>query len=382
MKILCNRKIALTGAVAGFLLLDCSGGMIKETKKQAVYNMSYPLSHVIVFTSTHDGNWEIYTVQTDTGKLSRLTESLLEEEGPAPSKDGKQLAFVSRRDGDYEIYVMAMDGTGQKRLTFSKGVDEGPVWVNDNSKILFESARDGNWEIYIMNPDGTHQVNLTNTESDEADPILSPDGNRVLFKSKRDGKWRLYAMQIDGSNLIPLAESEYVEGAHDDPTWSPDGKQIAFVSNRDGDSEIYRMDIPEANYANDNVHHTSAQNLTHHPARDDDPVWSPDGRRIAFVSDRGGDRKIYVMNLDASTQVLASPVPIERGSPRWSPDGQWIAYIAREGRGPFIQLVNVDHQEYRKLAIRDGKKAEVQWVPTNVQLLTITHKDKRNGKES
>jgi Tol biopolymer transport system component len=366
-------RVALTGIIAGVVLLGCSGGMTKEAKIQMIHNVDYPLSREIVFTSTHDGNWEIYTVLTDTGKVSRLTESFLEEEGLAPSKDGKQLAFVSRRDGDYEIYVMGMDGTNQRRLTFSSGVDEGPVWLSDNSKILFESARDGNWEIYIMNADGTHQMNLTNTESDEADPVLSPDGNRVLFKSKRDGAWRLYTMQIDGSNLIPLAESEYVEGAHDDPAWSPDGKHIAFVSNREGNSEIYRMDISGTNYPNNNVHHISVQNLTQHPARDEDPVWSPDGRRIAFVSDLEGDRKVYVIYLDASAQILVSPVPIEEGSPRWSPDGQWIAYIAREGRGSFIQLVNVDRQEYGRLAMSDGKKAEVQWVPHRERTFSITH---------
>jgi Tol biopolymer transport system component len=379
MKAFFNYRFTMTAIFAGMVLLDCSGGMIMESKQPMIRNVDYSLSREIVFTSTHDGNWEIYAVLTDTGKVSRLTESFLEEEGLAPSKDGKQLAFVSRRDGDYEIYVMAMDGTGQKRLTFSLGVDEGPVWLNDNSKIIFESARDGNWEIYIMNPDGTHQVNLTNTESDEADPILSPDGNRVLFKSKRDGKWRLYAMQIDGSNLIPLAESEYIEGAHDDPTWSPNGKQIAFVTNRDGNPEIYRMDIPMTNDISNSVLHKSVKNLTGHPARDENPVWSPDGKRIAFVSDRGGDRKVFIMNPDSSMQVQVSPISIEDGTPRWSLDGQWIAYIAREDSGPFIQLVNVDHQEYRKLAIRDGKKAEVQWVPHKERTLTITHKDERNG---
>ena len=142
MKACFNYRFSMIAIFAGMMLLDCSGGMIKESKKQMIRNVDYLFSREIVFTSTHDGNWEIYLVRADTGKLSRLTQSFLEEEGLAPSSDGKRLAFVSRRDGDYEIYVMAMDGTGQKRLTFSSGVDEGPVWLNDNSKILFESALD------------------------------------------------------------------------------------------------------------------------------------------------------------------------------------------------------------------------------------------------
>ena len=360
------------GIFFGLPLWGCALGGLEQVPDQSMGNAGYPESQSIVFTSKHDGNWEIYSVRTETGRVSRLTETFLEEEGIAPSADGKHLAFVSQRDGDYEIYIMALDGSHQKRLTFSQGVDEKPVWLMDDSKILFESARDGNWEIYIMNADGTQQMNLSRTPEDEADPVLSPDGNRVVFKSKRDRLWQLYVMDIDGANVIPLADSEYREGAYDDPVWSPDGRQVAFVSNRDSNSEIYIMEVPEPNPFLRGEAGTSSgfisvpQNVTRHPARDENPVWSPDGSQIALVSDRHGVRKVYIVRPDGTGLSPLSSVPIYNGTPQWSPDGRWIAYIARNPRGPFIQLVNVADGRHGRLADRGGEKAELQWVPKAV----------------
>ena len=75
-------------------------------------------------------------------------------------------------------------------------------------------------------------------------------------------------------------------------SWSPDGRRIAFVSDRDGNDEVYVI----------NVDGSGLRNLTRNPARDGHPAWSSDGRTIGFVSNRGGNRDIYVMNADGSGQ--------------------------------------------------------------------------------
>jgi Tol biopolymer transport system component len=318
----------------------------------------------IVFTSRQGSNWEVFRIRTDTGRLTRLTHTLLEEEAASPSFDGEKVAFVSKRDGDYEIYVMNLDGKGQQRLTFSDGVDEKPTWVRGASKILFESARDGNWEIYIMDVDGHNQLNLTQTKADEADPVLSPGGERVLFKSMRDGAWRLYLMDLDGARVIPLESSTYQEGALDDPVWSPDGNEFVFVSHEDGNAELYKASFGEYDDLKHPVGIVNLKRLTNHPAADESPVWSPDGRRILFVSDRNGSRRVHVMDPDGSYRGLLSPVPILGGGlPRWSEDGAWVAYAAKGGLGPGIQVVNARDGRHFWIEIDADEISDLEWVP-------------------
>ena len=81
-------------------------------------------------------------------------------------------------------------------------------------------------------------------------------------------------------------------GTHSAPAWSPDGRKIAFTSERDGNSEVYVM----------NANGSGQRNLTRDPAYDADPTWSPDGRKIAFVSNRDGSYQVYDMNADGSGQ--------------------------------------------------------------------------------
>lgn len=91
--------------------------------------------------------------------------------------------------------------------------------------------------------------------------------------------------------------------------WSPDGRKIAFVSYRDGNMEIYVM----------NADGSGVTRLTNHPGSDAHPAWSPDGRKIAFQSDRDGNSEIYVMNADGSGVTRLTYSPAYDGEPAWSP---------------------------------------------------------------
>ena len=101
----------------------------------------------------------------------------------------------------------------------------------------------------------------------------------------------MYVVNADGSGgAEPHAEAE--GAAYAAPAWSPDGRKIAFASERDGNSEIYLM----------NADGSGQRNLTRNLAYDGDPAWSPDGRKITFVSNRDGRYEVYVMNADGSGQ--------------------------------------------------------------------------------
>ena len=106
------------------------------------------------------------------------------------------------------------------------------------------------------------------------------------------------------------------------PAWSPDGRKLAFVSDRDGPFGVYTPEIHVVN-----ADGSALRNLTRNPAHDSDPVWSPDGQQIAFVRNCG----VYVMNADGSGQQNLTRNTARDLSPAWSPDGQQIAFERRLG---------------------------------------------------
>ena len=278
----------------------------------------------IAFSSTRDGNSEIYVMDADGKNPRRLTNNDFPDTNPSWSPDGRRIIFVSDRNkhiaaeegpimvdggiivGDMrkrpQIYVMDADGKNQQRLSNEFVAEWQPSWSPDGRRIVFTSSgamevAGGHWRIYVMDADGRNKQNLSNEGEDDYYPSWSPDGERIAFVSIRDGRGNLdiYVMNADGSNQQRLTEQPDHEW---EPSWSPDGERIAFTASRLPDvfpanSDIYVIDADGEN----------RRKLTRNPSRNTNPSWSPDGKRIVFVSNRDGNYEIYVMNADGARQV-------------------------------------------------------------------------------
>ena len=168
-------------------------------------------------------------------------------------------------------------------------------------------------------------------------------------------------MNADGSGLENLTREW---GLVVEPVWSPDGQKIAFTSERDGNWEVYVM----------NADGTGQRNLTRNAANDflwpSSSSWSPDGRKIVFGRDRNGDGSsddIYVVNADGSGQRRLTQ---DGQRPLWSPDGQKIAFRSKRNGNDDIYVMNPDGSGQRNLThnparIDDG----LAWSPAQKKAL-------------
>jgi TolB protein len=235
------------------------------------------------------------------------------------------------------------------------------------SQIAFVSYPDGSYlnrEIYLINLDGNNFRNLTSNGADDYDLTWSPDGNLIAFVSNRDGNEEIYLLDIERSisvNLTRNAAADY------SPVWSPTGNQLAFVTDREGRSEIYLFDFDLQ----------SLHNLTTYPYEDVFPVWSPDGKQIIFISYyRGSDsvRDVYTVNIQTGETIqLANldPKQLEISgpivNPIWSPDGKLIAFFVRYDGRHKLFMMNADGTNLQ--SFNPEIFGSVVWSPDSQQLL-------------
>ena len=190
------------------------------------------------------GGSVIYTVAVNGGTSKRITPI-----GPSYlhgwSPDGKSLVFCGERNGEFDVYKIPASGGNELRLTNAKGLDDGPEYTPDGMFIYFNSVRSGLMQIWRMKPDGSNQEQITNDSCNNWFAHISPDGkwfDYITFLPEETPAGihppykhvYLRLLPIDGNGKPKVLAYFYGgQGSMNTPNWSPDGKRIAFISNSD-----------------------------------------------------------------------------------------------------------------------------------------------------
>ncbi len=235
--------------------------------------------------------------------------------------------------------------------------------------IAFASNRSGNFEIYLLNPRTLTVSNITQHPAQDMAPAIGPRG-LLAWASDRTGNWEIFVGDIYGRNVRRLTNHSALD-FH--PTWSADGTRVAFASDRESPDGLptYDMDIFSIN-----VNRTGLIQMTDAPTQEHHPAWSYDSRKIAYTSDAGGARSIWVMNADGGNPTRMTEPTSSELFPAWSPDNQWVIYSKiTPGGTQELEAIHTDRFTVQP-ATRpqnpndpDFLKAEPSWSPDGKQVV-------------
>ncbi|MEZ8217842.1 WD40-like Beta Propeller Repeat [Candidatus Fervidibacteria bacterium JGI MDM2 SSWTFF-3-K9] len=338
----------------------------------------------IVFSSNRDHRFaQICLLEVETGYVRRLTSDETSLHSPTFSPDGRYIVFCRggtswwrkgyRGSANSEIWRLPITINGDRittgkpeRLTYYEGNDWFPM-VSPDGTLYFVSDRTGVFNIWRMPLSGTRDKGqwtgkakveqVTNHADRVLYPNLSRDGRFIVYEHDfslwvvptRGGKPKrltIFAPSDEPQNRLQrlTLTSQATQFA-----LSPDGKQVAFVVR----GEIFVVNVERGG---------EAKRITDHPYRDFDIDWSPDGRKLAFISERDGNREVYIVDVRTrELRRLTNTPDAAESNPEWSPTGNYVAFV----RGPFgRQLCWVDVNTGEERVVVEGPFiGEFAWSP-------------------
>ena len=336
-------RYKLTIAILSIILIACQSSGLSGSS--------------ILYISEKDGNPEIYSMDKNGNNNLRLTNSSKEENNPKLSPDGNNISFISTKNSIRELWMMDFEGNQEKLLSRKGESVEDFFWSPDSTKISYKGK----------SADGQHDINVYSVSDGTINEVTNNSSIEKLGNWSPDGEWIVYSviktdqMLDDGDNRVGIFkknpqgvdEVRLTENFEDhDPLWSPDGKHIAFLSTRGGDDlDIYVI----------NADSKEETNITVSQGNDYDYYWSPDGKRIVFISEREDNPEIFVADISLNEKpVRLTDNMSTESSPIWK-DGKIIFVSDSDGDTDIYSMTPSDGSGQKRLTNSDQSERSPSW---------------------
>jgi Tol biopolymer transport system component len=333
----------------------------------------------VVYAGEGAGNRDIYLQSTSGQTPINLTQSsAADDEQPAFSPDGEQIVFRSGRDGG-GLFVMGRTGEAVRRVTRA---GFNPAWSPDGTHIAYTTMRtelrpqnsEGLSELWIVSADGSNSRRLV--DDDTLQPSWSPRGHRIAYGGRlgieRQGD--LMTVAVTGGTSVPVTNDRFRDW---NPLWSPDGRYLYFLSDRAGSMNIWRIAIDEA---------------SGRPQGDPEPITSPapfaahlsiaaDGKRLAYSSVLE-TQNIYKLNIDpVAGEAIGQPEPVTTGTRFWSspdpaPDGHAVVMYSQGNPEGDLYIVDTATRQLRQLTRDEAIDRVPRWSPDGQWIAAFSDRDR------
>lgn len=275
----------------------------------------------------------------------------------AKSPKTAKIVFTSTRDGNKEIYTMNPDGSQQVRLTHNLADDLYPTWSPTGEQILFVSNRHGLPDLYLMEADGKSERRVFSKSARREDPTWSADEKQIAFE-----RWDRDGLAIYIATMDTKTEERVAAGI--DPAWSPRGSELAFIGTGDNRIAILtpQFPLPRKPIQGDRMF------MKH-------PDWSPLGKELVF-SGREWDADfgefktevLYVVNRDGTDiRQIVRRTKLEFLGPVWSPRADALLYEQRVGARVIGKRAEGGRFQLFKIALHGGKPKQLTQHGHNIQ---------------
>ncbi len=259
-----------------------------------------PSGEIIAFVSNREGTYDIYATSPDGAQLLRITNTPDNESAPFWTLDDR-LVFSTWAGNASTVY--AASSRNPQPLAIGTAAGRQPIISPDGKKLIYSTGQFPSMDLVEAALDGSNVRKLSKVPSAQFNAVYSPDQKLIAFaRADSTRQLQVWVMNADGSGERQLTRFSADEGSPQWPAWSPDGTRLAIQSgkyNRNAQSEnnahIWLIDLKSAAATKLNPHTT--------PYLDETPSWFPDGKRIAFQSDRSGRMEVWVMNADGTGAV-------------------------------------------------------------------------------
>src|SRR5262249_28915269 len=288
---------------------------------------------------------DIWSLDLSTGREVRLVENAA---NPAPSRDGRRIAFDAPWPGPRRSSVPDERGRNPQQATSdaSEAVAHvRPRWSPDGARLVFQSIERTKFDIRVVDLASKGQLSVTDDHVQDICPVWSPDGF-LYFSSYRGGGVNIWRVPVaaTGEPAGPMRQMTTGAGQDVEAAISRDGSRLAFTILRQN-ADIWRLPVsPESGRPAG-----APEKLIATTREDSRGAWSPDGKSIAFNSDRSGEMNIWLHSVaDGSARQVT------RGAggdfqPSFSPDGRRIAFFSSRGGNVHVWLADADSGRAKRL---------------------------------
>lgn len=256
--------------------------------------------------------------------------------------------FDNKGTGNKEIYICDFDGYNLKKITNEKAIAQFPRWSTDGNGFAFTLNKDGHFMPHYMQLSTGKIKRLSDKEGFSA--RWHPNGGGIDLSLRDKGGYAdIYSADINGGNLKKLTNNQCDDLS---PSRSPDGKKLAFISDRAGLPQIYVKDLTTG----------SEERITYDFKYCTSPVWSS-LNKIAFVVVEKGMHDIYTMNPDGRGLKNLTEGAGNNEEPCWSTDGRYIVFTSNRDGGYHLYIMNANGFNQRRVTFCNGEERNPSWSP-------------------